>query len=99
MDFIQALGFLGLLAIPIIILIYILKSKYVSKPVSSTFIWKRSLKYVKNRLPINFVFSLLLVLQILAVILATFTLTMPTIIPFTTKDTIIILDSSASMLT
>ena len=99
MGFIQALGFLGLLAIPIIILIYILKSKYVSKPVSSTFIWKRSLKYVKNRLPINFVFSLLLVLQILAVILATLALTRPTIIPFTTKDTIIILDSSASMLT
>ena len=96
---IQPLGLLALLGIPIIILIYILKSKYVSKPVSSTFIWKRSLKYVKNRLPINFVFSLLLLLQILAVILASFAISRPQIVPFVTKDTVIIVDSSASMLT
>ncbi len=99
MDFKLALGFLGLLSVPIIILIYILKSKYVSKPVSSTFIWKRSLKYVKNRLPINFVFSLLLVLQILAATLASFALARPTIVPLSAKDTVIILDASASMMT
>lgn len=95
--FLQDLGLLGLLAIPIIILIYLLKSKYTQKPVSSTFIWKRSLKYVKTRLPLNFTFSLLLILQLLMVILASLALARPTIIPFSQKDKIIILDSSASM--
>lgn len=93
----QPLGLLGLLGIPIIILIYLLKSKYVQKPVSSTFIWKRSLKYVKTRLPINFIFSLLLILQILTIIFASFALSRPQIPPIGTRDTVIILDSSASM--
>lgn len=99
MSLLQGLGLLGLLGIPIIILIYLLKSKYTQKPVSSTFIWQRSLKYVKTRLPLNFTVSLLLILQLLMVILASLALARPTIIPFTTKDTIIILDSSASMKT
>ncbi len=99
MSLLQGLGLLGLLGIPIIILIYLLKSKYTQKPVSSTFIWQRSLKYVKTRLPLNFTVSLLLVLQLLMVILASLALARPTIIPFTTKDTIVILDSSASMKT
>ncbi|MBQ8739480.1 MAG: VWA domain-containing protein [Clostridia bacterium] len=95
---IQPLGLLGLLGIPIIILIYLLKSKYVSKPVSSTFIWKRSLKYVKRKLPLSFIFSLLLILQLLTVILASFAISRPQIPPIAAKDTIIILDSSASMM-
>ena len=78
---IQPLGLLGLLGIPIIILIYLLKSKYVSKPVSSTFIWKRSLRYVKRKIPLNFIMSLILILQILTVIAATFAITRPTIKP------------------
>ena len=99
MSLLQPLGLLGLLGIPIIILIYLLKSKYVQKPVSSTFIWKRSLKYVKTRLPINFIFSLLLILQLLTVIFASLAISRPTILPFKAKDTVIILDSSASMMT
>lgn len=99
MSLITPLGLLGLLGIPIIIIIYLLKSKYVSKPVSSTYIWKRSLKYVKNRLPLNFVFSLLLILQLLTVIAASLAMSRPTLRPLTTKDTIIILDTSASMMT
>jgi hypothetical protein len=95
---IQPLGLLGLLGIPIIILIYLLKSKYVSKPVSSTFIWKRSLKYVKRKLPLSFIFSLLLILQLLTVILSSFAISRPQIPPIAAKDTIIILDSSASMM-
>ncbi len=99
MSLLQPLGLLGLLGIPIIILIYLLKSKYVQKPVSSTFIWKRSLKYVKTRLPLNFIFSLLLILQLLTVIFASLAISRPTILPFKAKDTVIILDSSASMMT
>ena len=95
----QKMGLLGLLAIPIIILIYLLKSKYTQKPVSSTYVWKRSLKYIKTRLPINFTVSLLLILQILMVVLASLALARPTAPSFFAKDTIIILDSSASMQT
>lgn len=99
MKFLQPLGLLGLLAIPIIILIYVVKSKYVQKPVSSTFIWKRSLRYVKRKIPLNFIVSLLLILQILTVTVASLAISRPTIVPFSSNETIIIIDSSASMLT
>lgn len=98
MSFLYPLGFLGLLALPIIIIIYLLRSKYKSKEVSSTFIWKRSLKYVKRRIPLNFIMSLILILQILTVIVATFAITRPRIKPLETEEKIIIIDASASML-
>lgn len=98
MSFIYPLGLLGLLAIPIIIIIYILRSRYKSKSVSSTFIWKRSLKYVKRKIPLNFIMSLLLILQILTVVAASFAIARPTIKPLETEERIVILDASASML-
>ena len=99
MSFLQPLGFLGLLAIPIIIIIYILRSRYKTKSVSSTFIWKRSLKYVKRRIPLNFIMSLLLILQILAVVTASFAIARPTVKPLESKEKVVIIDASASMLT
>lgn len=98
MSFLNPLGLLGLLAIPIIIIIYILRSRYKNKNVSSTFIWKRSMKYVKRKIPLNFIMSLLLILQILTVVVASFAIARPTIEPFDTEEQIIILDASASML-
>ena len=94
--FIYPLGLLGLTAIPIVILIYLLRSRYKSKNVSSTFIWKRA--RVKRRIPLNFIMSLLLILQILIVVAASFAIARPTIEPLKTEDEIIILDASASML-
>jgi len=94
--FIYPLGLLGLTAIPIVILIYLLRSRYKTKNVSSTFIWKRS--RVKRRIPLNFIMSLLLILQILIVVAASFAIARPTITPLKTEDEIIILDASASML-
>ena len=92
------LGLLGLIAIPIIILIYLIKSKYVPKTVSSTFIWKRSLKYMKRRIPINFIMSLLLIVQLLAVCAATFALMDVRIEDeHSSDDKIIVIDASASM--
>ena len=99
MNLLLPLGLLGLIGIPILIIIYILKSKYVEKTVSSTFIWKRSLKYIKKKIPIQFIFSILLILQLLIVIIGSLTLSNPTITPMDTKDTIIIIDASASMMT
>ena len=97
--FLYPLGLLGLLAIPIIVIIYILRSKYKTKNVSSTFIWKRSLKYVKRRIPLNLIMSLLLILQILTVIAASLAIARPTIKPLESEEKVIILDASASMLT
>ena len=92
------LGLLGLIAIPIVILIYLIKSKYVPKTVSSTFIWKRSLKYMKRRIPINFIMSLLLIVQLLAVTVATFALMDVRIEDeYQNNDKIIVIDASASM--
>ena len=97
MSLLQPLGLLGLIGIPIIIIIYIIKSRYVQKPVASTFIWKRSLKYVKRKIPLRVILSLLLILQILTVAAASFAIARPTVKPLKSNETIYILDTSASM--
>ena len=51
MSLLAPLGLLGLLAVAVLIFIYIIKPNYQQKIVSSTYIWKRSLKYRKKRLP------------------------------------------------
>lgn len=99
MNILQPLGLLGLIGVPIIIIIYLIKSKYVQKPVSSTFIWKRSLKYIKRKVPMSIIISLLLILQLLTVIAASLAISRPTIKPLKSNETIIILDASASMQT
>ena len=91
------LGLLGLVAVPIIVLIYIIKSKYVPKTVSSTYIWQRSLKFVKRRIPINFLMSLLLIMQLLVVIAATLALMDIKTEPIKSQASIVIVDASASM--
>ncbi len=91
------LGLLGLLAVPIIVLIYLIKSKYVPKTVSSTFIWQRSLKYMKRKVPINFIMSLLLIMQILVVVASTLALMDIKTEPNKSDASIIVIDASASM--
>ena len=39
MSFSNPLGLLGLLAIPVLILIYIIKSKYTEQTIPSTYLW------------------------------------------------------------
>ena len=97
--FLNPWGLLGLLTIPLVVLIYLLRSRYKTKSVSSTFIWKRSLKYVRRRIPLNFIMSLILILQILVVIAASLAIARPTIEPMETNEKIIILEASASMQT
>ena len=88
MSFLQPLGLLGLIGVPIIIIIYIIKSRFVQKPVASTFIWKRSLKYVKRKIPLSVILSLLLILQILTVVAASFAIARPTVKPFKSNEEI-----------
>ena len=53
MTLLLPLGLLGLLAIAALILIYIIKPNYQQKFISSTYVWKLSMKYRKKKIPIN----------------------------------------------
>ena len=93
------LGLIALIAIPIIIIIYIIKPRYVEKKISSTYIWQKSLKYKKKKNPFSWLTrSLLLIVQILAASTLAFLIAYPVIQQETTvKDTVVILDASSSM--
>ena len=69
MSFLNPIGLLGLIGIPILILIYILKSKYQEYSVSSTFLWELSEKFLTKKSPLSKFSGLLnLILQILTVL-------------------------------
>ena len=101
MSLLAPLGLLGLLGIIALIIIYIIKPNYQSKFISSTFIWKLSLKYKKKRIPINKLRNIIIfICQILILTAAAFILAKPYIDNSTqveNGDTILIIDSSASM--
>ncbi len=102
MTWLVPLGFIGLVGILVLILIYILKPNYQQKLISSTYIWKLSLKYRKKKLPVSKLRNLLILLcQILIIALLATILARP-IIPgqeMSNNEKIVIIDSSASMLT
>ncbi len=94
------LGLLGLIGIIALIIIYILKPKYQDKTLSSTFIWKLSLKYKKQRIPLEWLkSSLIFILQVAIITIMTIIMTNPNIVLETDSgEKIVILDASASML-
>lgn len=101
MNFLIPLGFLGLLGLGVLILIYIIKPNYQQKLVSSTFVWKLSLKYQKKRIPISKLRNLLiLICQILILILCAFILAQPAVIKDSVNngnEKVVVIDASASM--
>ena len=103
MTLLTPLGLLGLLGIVALIIIYIIKPNYQQKMVSSTFVWKLSLKYRKKRLPVSKLRNVLLIVcQILILTLCAIILTQPNQVLKTMTDTpeaILIIDASASMRT
>lgn len=103
MKFLTPLGLLGLLGILVLILIYIIKPNFQQKFVSSTYIWKLSLKYKKKRIPTSKIRDLLLIIcQILVLTGAAAALATPVqVLREQPKDgeVIAIIDSSASMRT
>ncbi len=100
MRFLAPLGLLGLLSIIALIIIYILKPKYQDRQVSSSFIWKLSLKYKRKKMPFEWLkSSLLLILQVLILLIITAILTKPHYALSTnTGEKVVILDTSASMM-
>ena len=103
MSWLTPLGFLGLIGLIILIIIYIIKPNYQQKFISTTYVWKRSLKFKKKRLPINRLQDILLFLcQVLIITTMAAVLAQPFIDSDEEMDvaeTIVILDASASMLT
>jgi len=67
MSFLNPAGLWGLLGIPVLILIYIIKPKFQEKLVTSTFIWKLSQKYKKKKLPWQITNLLLFAVQLLTI--------------------------------
>ena len=101
MSFLTPLGFLGFLGVVALIIIYIIKPNFQNKIISSTFIWKLSLKYKKKRIPISKLRNIILfICQVLILSAAAFVITQPmlnTSEVTDSSDEIIIIDASASM--
>ncbi|MBQ9124725.1 MAG: BatA and WFA domain-containing protein [Acholeplasmatales bacterium] len=99
MRFLYPLGLLGLIGVPILIIIYIIKSKYMEQTISSTYIWRLSEKFLKKRKKISkFAGIIALILQILTIVLISLVIAHPVIVkPGEARDYCFILDGSASM--
>ena len=102
MSLLTPLGLLGLIGLIVLIIIYIIKPIFQNKIISSTYVWKRSLKYRKKKIPISQLRNILificqvLIITSIAVILAQ---------PFINDEeahkgesTVVVIDASASML-
>lgn len=102
MSLLLPLGLMGLISLLALLLIYILKPNYQQKYISSTYVWKLSLKYTKKRIPVSRLRNILLILcQVLILCGASFLLAHPMLVNDTTVDKnerIIVVDASASML-
>ncbi len=102
MTLLTPLGLLGLLSIIVLIIIYIIKPNYQQKFISSTYVWKLSLKYKKKKIPISKLRNILLIIcQVLILISCALTLAQPATVYRETVDNdevIVIIDASASML-
>lgn len=99
MSLLYPLGLLGLLAIPVLIIIYIIKSKYTEQVIASTYLWELSERFLKKKRRITrFAGLISLILQILAVILISVAIAHPVfVVPGAANDYCFILDASGSM--
>ncbi len=93
------LGLLGLIGIPILILVYIIKSKFTEQTIASTYLWTLSERFLKRKKRVSLLTGIIsLILQILAVTIISLAIAQPVI---TLKDAAneycFILDGSGSM--
>lgn len=103
MSLLAPIGLLGLIGLIVLIIIYIIKPNYQSKFISSTYIWKLSLKYRKKRIPISKLRNIILfICQVLILTAAAFILAQPIIddgAELKDGEVVLIVDASASMQT
>ena len=103
MTLLTPLGLIGLLGVVALIIIYIIKPNFQQKFISSTYVWKLSLKYRKKKIPTSKLRNILLILcQVLFLTICAFLLAKPNTVimaKIDEKEVIAIIDSSASMRT
>jgi hypothetical protein len=99
MRFLYPLGLLGLIGVPLLIIIYILRSKYNEQTVPSTYLWTLSEKFFKRRNPLSGLTGIIsLILQIFTIIFASFALARPVfVMPESASEYCFILDATGSM--
>lgn len=99
MSFVFPLGLLGLLGIPVLILVYIIKSKYTEQVIPSTYLWELSEKFLKRKKPVSRVTGIIsLILQILIVLMIAVTIAHPVFtVPNSAREYCFILDGTGSM--
>ena len=99
MSFLYPLGLLGLIGIPILILVYIIKTKYTEQTIASTYLWRLSEKFLKRKNPISRLAGIIsLILQILAVTVLSLAIAHPILtVPAGADEYCFILDGSGSM--
>ena len=102
MSLLTPLGLLGLIGLIVLIIIYIIKPLFQSKIISSTYVWHRSLKYRRKKIPISQLRNILIfICQVLIITAISFILAQPFLKGDEveeTDNTVMIIDASASML-
>lgn len=100
MKLLNPAGLWLLLGIPVLIIIYLIKAQHEDRPVSSTFIWKLSSRFMKKRLPMQRLRKILLfILQLLIIASTALLAARPAVVNGNCCDYIAIIDASASMQT
>lgn len=101
MKLLVPLGFIALLSIIALIVIYIIKPNYQQKVISSSFVWRLALKYKRRRTPISRLRNILLfVCQILVLCMCAWIIAHPVLAaeePDSPLEKIAIIDASGSM--
>lgn len=99
MSFLYPLGLLGLIGIPILIIIYIIKTKYTEQTVASTYLWTLSERFLKRKNPFSKISGIIsLILQMLAIALISVGIAHPMFtLPGAAYEYVFVLDASASM--
>lgn len=99
MTFQYPFALLALLAIPVLIIIYLLKNKYKEATAPSTYIWEISERFLKRRNPLRKMEHLIsLIVQILAIATLAIAVAHPVItLPGQADNIVFVLDTSASM--
>ena len=101
MTFLYPLGLLGLIGIPVIIIIYILKNKFIEQIIPTTYIWTLSEKFLKRRNPFAKLAGIIsLILQLLLVAVISFAIALPVfVLPGEARHYAFVIDGSGSMIT
>ena len=99
LSFLFPLGLIGLIGIPILIAVYIIKNKYTEQTVASTYIWNVSNRFLKKKKKLPKIAGILsLVLQLLSVALISLIIAHPVLTyPDAANEYCFVLDGSGSM--